>query len=403
MRLKIFTLISATLALLVAPSIGVPSNTLVEVQKFDGKIKEGSYIVKLKDNVSKSSHLGWLGKQLGSDKITHSNWEKGLLHGFAGKFSEKTLSVLRSSPDVEYIAEDGIVTAFSVVTQTNAPWGIARLSQDARLANQNSNALNFTYRYESVAGAGADIYVVDTGVYTAHTEFGGRARWGATFGGYPSADGNGHGTHIAATAAGARFGVAKQASIIAVKVLSDAGSGTISDIISGLNFVASSAAASGRPTLVLLALGGGVSLALDNAVNALINSGIYVIVAAGGSATDVGNTSPARVPAAFTVGASSIADAVASFSNYGPGLDIFAPGVGIISAWITSPTATIAISGSSSSAAHVTGLLAYLISRNPGATQAQIGALLNSLALKNVLTGVPTGTKNYLARNDIPG
>ncbi|KAG5636157.1 hypothetical protein DXG03_005097, partial [Asterophora parasitica] len=139
--------------------------------------------------------------------------------------SDEALHTLRASPDVEYITEDGIATTFA--TQTNAPWGLARISQPGRLTNQNADALTFSYTYDDSAGAGVDVYVVDTGVYTGHSTFGGRARWGATFGGYPDADGNGHGTHVAGTVGGSQYGVAKAVSIIAVKVLGDDGSGAI--------------------------------------------------------------------------------------------------------------------------------------------------------------------------------
>ncbi|KAL4261096.1 peptidase S8 family protein [Pleurotus pulmonarius] len=352
-------------------------------------IKTGQLIVKLKDGASSNTLL----KSIGED-VTH-RWEIGF-KGFAGTFSEKSLVALRSSPDVESISEDGLMHAFAI--QTDAPWGLARLSSENRLENNNASALNFSYTYDSAGGAGVDVYVVDTGIYTEHTEFEGRARWGATFGGYAPADGNGHGTHCAGVVAGHRFGVAKAASVIAVKVLSDTGSATVSDIISGLNFVIASARASGRPSVVLMALGGSASTALDNAVTAVTSAGIHV-VAAGNSNTDAGNTSPARVPSVITVGAITIADARSSASNYGSVVDVYAPGQNIISAWIGSPTATNIISGTSPAASFVAGLVAYLISVHGNLSPAAMKALIKSLSLNGVLTGIPAGTANSLAHN----
>ncbi|KAI0791170.1 serine protease [Abortiporus biennis] len=397
--MRFFSVAAATLALLAAPIFGAPTD-LKPIEKYQGKVKQGSYIVKLKDNVAKDHHLAWLIQHLNGDSVTHTEWQKDTLNGFAGRFSENTLNLLRSSPDVEYISEDGIVSINAVTTQTNAPWGIARLSQNAKLSNQNTGALTFSYKYDSAAGAGVDIYVVDTGIFTSHSQFGGRARWGATFGGYPDADGNGHGTHVSGTAAGSQFGVAKSANLIAVKVLDDSGSGSVSDIVSGLNWVITQARSSGRPSIATLSLGGGASTALDNAIASVTSAGIHVTVAAGNSNVDAGSTSPARAPSANTIGATTIADARASFSNFGSVVDLWAPGQNIISAWIGSTTATNNISGTSMATPHVAGLIAYLISVEGNDTPAAISSKLKSLSVKGVITGIPSGTINDLARND---
>ncbi|KAJ8453947.1 hypothetical protein ONZ45_g19499 [Pleurotus djamor] len=300
-----FSAIFASLAIL-APVLAAPA--LRTVESYAGQRVQDSYIVKLKDGASRKTLL----KNLGVNATYE--WDHAL-NGFAGKFSAKTLEALRASADVESISEDGVMSIFA--TQTNAPWGLARLSSPSRLTSTNTAALTYTYTYDAT-GSGVDVYVVDTGVYTAHSTFGGRARWGATFGGYANADGNGHGTHCAGTVGGSQYGVAKAASIIAVKVLSDAGSGSVADIVSGLNWVLSSARSSGRPSIVSMSLGGGASTALDNAVASLTAGGVHVVVAAGNSNTNAANTSPARAPSAITVGASTIADARASFSNYAP-------------------------------------------------------------------------------------
>ncbi|TFK31791.1 serine protease [Crucibulum laeve] len=387
--MRFLTATFAALALLAIPAFASPA-PLRNVESFGGE-KTGRFIVKLKDGVSKTSLINQVKKNA---TITH-DWE--ILNGFAGNLDTDTLNALRASPDVEYIAEDGIM--HTMTTQTNAPWGISRLSSTTKLTNQDTSALTFTYTYDASAGAGVDIYIVDTGVFTTHSQFGGRARWGATFGGYASADGNGHGTHCAGTAAGSQFGVAKAANIIAVKVLSDAGSGSVTDIVSGLNFVITSARSSGRPSIVSMSLGGSVSTPLDNAVASLTSAGIHVAVAAGNSNADASTSSPARAPSANTVGASTIADARASFSNFGSVVDIFAPGQNVISSWIGSTTATNNISGTSMATPHIAGLIAYLIALQGNVTPAAMTTKLKSLSLKGVITGLPSGTLNDLAHN----
>ncbi|KAF8645749.1 hypothetical protein AX16_007616 [Volvariella volvacea WC 439] len=389
MRFSIFAIASVVFA--AVPAFTAPS-ALRTVERYAGETT-GKYIVVLKDGVSPASLLGSLRS---ADIKVEAEWE--IINGFATELSEEALNALRASDEVDYITEDGIATI--TATQTNAPWGLGRISQDGRLSNQNAAALTFTYTYDNSAGAGVDVYVVDTGVYTAHSQFGGRARWGATFGGYANADGHGHGTHVAGTVAGSQFGVAKAASIIAVKVLSDSGSGTIADIVSGLNWVLTQSRASGRPSVVNLSLGGSANTALDNAVASLTSAGVHVVVAAGNSNANAANYSPARAPSAITVGATTIADARASFSNYGAVVDIFAPGNAVISSYIGSTSATASLSGTSMASPHVAGLVAYFISKDGNQSPAALSTKLQTLSIKNAISGLPSGTLNYLSRNN---
>ncbi|TFK67353.1 peptidase 1 [Pluteus cervinus] len=368
---------------LVFPALAAPSS-LHTVQTFDGE-KTNKYIVKLKEGVSHSGFSNAV------DGITDS-WPD--FNSFAAVLSEEALNELRGSEDVEYIAEDGIMSIFA--SQTNAPWGLGRIVQPGRLTG-SAGSLSFTYSWDDPpAGQGVDVYVVDTGIYTAHGQFGGRARWGATYGNYANADGNGHGTHCAGTIGSTAYGAAKKVNVIAVKVLSDAGSGSVSDIVNGLNYVLTSARASGRPSIVSMSLGGGASSPLDNAVTTLTTGGVHVVVAAGNDGGNAGSTSPARTPSAITVGASDITDAKASFSNYGAVVDIFAPGVNVISTWIGSTTATNSISGTSMATPHVAGALAYLISVEGNNTPAYWSTRLQALSVKGALSGIPSGTVNYL-------
>ncbi|KAG5640117.1 hypothetical protein DXG03_001049, partial [Asterophora parasitica] len=158
--------------------------------------------------------------------------------------------------------------------------------------------------------------------------------------------------------------------------------------VSGLDWVAASVAASGRPSIATLSLGGGASTPLDNGVTSLVNKGIHVTVAAGNSNTDAGTTSPARAAGVITVGASTIADARASFSNYGAVVDVFAAGQNVISSWIGSTTATNNISGTSMATPHVAGLVAYLIGRNGNTSPAGIATLLRALSVKGIISGI---------------
>ncbi|KXN86834.1 Subtilisin-like serine protease pepC [Leucoagaricus sp. SymC.cos] len=339
----LFTSSFVTLGFFVASALSAPT-ALHTIETYAGETT-GRHIVTLKAGVDKTNLINQV-KQ--NATVTH---EFDIINGFAGHLDEDTLNALRASPDVESIAEDGIM--HTMVTQTNAPWGISRLSSSTRLSNQNTN----------------------------------------------DADGNGHGTHCSGTAAGSQFGVAKSANLIAVKVLSDAGSGAVSDIVSGLSFVQSSARSSGRPSVASMSLGGGASTALDSAVASLTGSGVHLSVAAGNDGADAGNTSPARAPSANTVGATTIADARASFSNFGSVVDVFAPGQNVISAWIGSTTATNNISGTSMATPHVAGLIAYLISVRGNMSPASMSTLLKSLSLKGVISGVPSGTLNDLVHN----
>ncbi|KAG6906165.1 hypothetical protein DXG01_015515 [Tephrocybe rancida] len=351
--MRFLTIVFSALAVSL-PAFAAPA-TLLRIEKFNGPTS-GRYIVRLKPDTAKASFL----KAINTNP-SH-NWN--VINGFAGKFSTNELDALRAHPDVESISEDGIMSIST--TQTNAPWGLARLTSSSKLVNQDPSALTYTYNYEARAGAGVDIYVLDLTFGYNQSQFGGRARWGATFGDYSSADGNGHGTHCAGTAAGSQYGVAKAASIIAVKVLAD----------------------NGRPTVVSMSLGGDAYTPVDDAVASLTASGIHVIVSAGNDNKDAITASPARAPSAITVGASNVSDARAWFSNYGQVVDIFAPGQNITSAWIDGPTSSKSISGTSMAAPHISGLVAYLISLQGNLRPAAMEAKVKRMGTDGVLTNI---------------
>jgi len=260
----------------------------------------------------------------------------------------------------------------------------------------------------------------DTGTNVDHDDFEGRASWGQTIPeGDPDEDGNGHGTHCSGTVAGRKYGVAKSANIKAVKVLRSNGSGTMSDVVKGVEYAAQahresvSAAEDGKKpgfkgSAANMSLGGGKSTLLDRAVNAAVEAGIHFAVAAGNDNADSCNYSPAAADKAVTVGASTLADERAYFSNYGTCNDIFAPGLNILSTWIGSNTSTNTISGTSMASPHIAGLLAYLLSLQPAKDSAyavadispkKLKANLISIATEGALTDVPSNTANILAWN----
>ncbi|KAJ7292944.1 serine protease [Mycena rebaudengoi] len=381
-------------SLLAALALVVPALAAVAPLKTVTKAaekKEGSYIVTLKAGAVRTANY---------EGVTYTY--DPLFNGFAANLDTDALNALRADPTVASIEEDGMVHAVAIITQTDAPWGLQRVSQDGPLTDTSTESLTHTYTYDDeAAGNGVDVYVVDTGVFTDHSQFEGRARWGATFGdGYEDADGNGHGTHCAGTVAGFQFGVAKKANIIAVKVLHDAGFGWTTDIVAGLAWVSTAAAASGRPSVVSMSIAGGVSPALDSAVAALTASGIHVVVAAGNDNFDAKDASPAREPSVITVGATTILDAKAAFSNFGEVVDVFAPGLLVISAWIGSTDATETLSGTSMATPHVAGTAAYLISLNGNSSPAEMRATIQGLSVKGVLTDIPAGTINDLVNID---
>ncbi|CAA7263099.1 unnamed protein product [Cyclocybe aegerita] len=386
-----FTASLATLAILVTPIVAGP-DALRAVETYAGATS-GKYIVKFKEGVSPKA---WA-KRLGLSNAVDWN----IINGLASNLDTDSLSSLRASADVELISEDGIMHTMAI--QEDAPWGLSRLSSLTPPAIQNADLLNFTYIYDAAAGEGVDIYIIDTGVYVHHGDFEDRARWGIAVGSYQQFDGHGHGTHVAGSAAGKQFGVAKKANIIAVKVLSDSGFGFVSDVVSGIDWVLGQVEASGRPSIASMSLGGeGISTALENAVASLTAAGIHVTVAAGNSNVDAANTSPARAPSAITVGSSTIADERALNSNYGPVVDVFAPGFDVISSWTGSVTATNTTSGTSMATAYIAGLVAYLISKEGNALPAEMETKIKAYALNGILSGIPTNTINALAHNEAP-
>ncbi|MGP8302858.1 S8 family peptidase [Streptomyces inhibens] len=311
------------------------------------------------------------------------------LNGYSATLSPEAAERLAADPAVDKVFQDRTLHALG--TQTNPPsWGLDRIDQ-AKLP------LDKKYSYPDSAGSGATVYVIDTGVRVSHQDFGGRAVNGydAIDNDNVAQDGNGHGTHVAANAAGTAYGVAKKAKIVAVRVLNNSGSGTTAQVVAGIDWVTKNHSG---PSVANVSLGGGPDAALDTAVQNSIKSGVTYAVAAGNSGDNAQNYSPARVPEALTVGATTSTDARASYSNYGSRVDIFAPGSSITSAWNTNDTATNTISGTSMATPHVTGAVAVYLAGHPTATPAQVATALTNGATSGVVTNPGSGSPNKLLK-----
>lgn len=374
-----------TLAILIVFCFTVP--LLAKDEKFrknDKKIPQ-QYIVVLNEDVEDVERI--------SDDLSRSHaglrdhTYRNAIKGFSVTMSDGMARKLAEHPSVAWVEEDGEMSIDT--TQTGATWGIDRIDQRDR-------PLNGTFVYTRT-GAGVRAYIIDTGIRQTHTQFGGRAIHGFTAinDGRGSTDCNGHGTHVAGTVGGSTYGVAKGATLVAVRVLSCSGSGSTSGVIAGVDWVRGNHGA-GQPAVANMSLGGGVSSSLDAAVNNCINDGVTFAIAAGNSNANACNSSPARVAAAITVGSSTSTDVRSSFSNFGTCVDLFAPGSSITSAWSTSNTATNTISGTSMATPHVAGVSALYLQSNPSASPSTVRNALVNNSTTNRLSNVGTGSPNRL-------
>jgi len=357
----------------------------------------GEYIVVLRTN-STSAHLKSLmtvlTKTHGVKSFTHT-YEQ-VYKGFAATLTRAQLLAVRQNPQVEFVEEDGKVhladaadveQGSCTVDTAEADWGLSRVCKRALV-------LDGEYYYPPTAGARCDAYIIDTGVYTQHEDFGGRAVMGfKARPAFPDTDDHGHGTHVASTVAGKKYGIAKGIKIIGVKVLDRGGSGSWSDVIAGIDYCVAQKRTSNKPSVANMSLGGGKNDAVNRAVNAASAAGVIMCVAAGNNNGDACGTSPASSPDAVSVGATDLGsdpndnqiDVRSYFSNYGKCTHIFAPGSNILGAWIGSPTATRVISGTSMATPHVAGVCSLILDEDPSLSFPQVRAALTDMATFGVI------------------
>ena len=382
-------IVAALLGSILFVSSPVSSQGWKEKVRKSAKKIENNYVVVLDDSVigerGEYSIAGYMAEDMARTyrgKLKHVY--KHALNGFSVEMSEADAEAMAQDYRVLFVEEDGIYTTDA--TQTNPPWGLDRI-------DQRNRPLSATYTY-NWTGSGVRVYVIDTGIRTAHSQFGGRASNVFDVNGGNGQDCNGHGTHVSGTIGGSTYGVAKGVMLRGVRVFGCGSTTSTSNIIAGVNYVTANRI---LPAVANMSVGGPASSSMDTAVNNLINSGVTVAVAAGNSnGANACNYSPARVANAITVGSTTSTDARSSFSNIGTCLDLFAPGSSILSAWYTSNTATATLSGTSMASPHVAGVAALYKQANPSASPTTIRNAIVNNATTGVVTNAGTGSPNRL-------
>ncbi len=353
------------------------------VHRAGGPSVPGQYIVVFSDDAPDAPALAQtlVAAHGGTLRYTY----RSALRGFAAGLSDGAVAALARHPQVAWIEEDQEIRldATQTMDANGDPWGLDRIDQRALL-------LSRTYTY-AATGSGVNAYIIDTGIWTMHAQFGGRATNVYDAIGVTGEDCHGHGTHVAGTIGAATWGIAKSVNLRGVRVLSCAGLGLTSQIIAGVDWVRANHV---KPAVANLSLGGGFSAAMNTAVNNLAAAGVFVAVAAGNDNADACGFSPAGASGVFTVASSTNTDAKSSFSSWGSCVEAYAPGSAIKSTWLLGGTNTI--SGTSMASPHVAGVAVLYKSTFGDASQSTVANWIISNATTGVITGNPAGTPNRL-------
>ena len=380
-----------------------PLSTMEGVAAKTGDVIPGQYIVLFRDDLGNADAEA-------RKIVTESNGQllyryNYAVKGFAARLSESAVEALDRNPNVVSVEPDGVVTVSDSGTQPTPPnWGLDRI-------DQRSLPLDDLYGYES-DGQGVWAYVIDTGVNYDHVEFGSASGGRRAFLGLDALgdgqngwDCHGHGSHVSGILGGTTYGVAKEAWLIAVRVLDCAGNGSWSSVIAGVDFVTmqKQQVHPGDPTVANMSLGGPVNTSLNTAVTNSVSSGVTYAVAAGNDNASACSASPASTPAAITAAATTDTDQRASYSNYGTCVDVFAPGSNILSADIGSTTASRTWSGTSMASPHVAGTAAIYLSMNPTAQPDEVTAAIVGSATADAVGNPGTGSPNLLLYSLVGG
>ncbi|MCH2052076.1 S8 family peptidase [Acinetobacter pittii] len=362
------------------------TNSVLSSSEAKGIIKNQYIVILNKDVGSSNEFAQGIAKQHGGKVLqTYDAVLKGFAIYLPDVAGTAFVEAMKKNPKVVSVENDTIMKV-DATTQSNPDWGLDRI-------DQKNLPLDSAYSYLQT-GSGTTAYIVDTGILSTHQQFSGRVLSGYTAisDGNGTSDCHGHGTHVAGTVGGSTYGVAKNVSLVPIRILGCDGSGASSNVIAGLDWILKNGK---KPAVVNMSLGGEANASLDSAVENLFNNGYVMVVAAGNSNTDACSSSPARVSKAITVAATDSTDTRASYSNYGSCVDIFAPGSQINSSWIGSNTATKVLNGTSIATPHVVGVVAEMLQSTPTATPQTISTNLLNQASNNVVKN-PSGSPNRL-------
>ncbi|KAF2216962.1 hypothetical protein CERZMDRAFT_108840 [Cercospora zeae-maydis SCOH1-5] len=407
------------LSLLLCASAAYAKPKILRRQDVAGEVVPDKYIVQLAPNaVLDDKLIQKLRTESGIKVNKTTSFDLDGLKGFTVKANDSAIDSLAEYSSLISVQPVTVIRAAIIPRQvtsrtlvaTDGTWGLDRISHQKWTYTSRDFPNNQTeYVYNSAGGLNTVTYVVDTGIYTGHSDFGGRAVHGANF---ITAEGpedkNGHGTHVAGTIGGRRYGVAKRGRLVSVKVLNANGTGDLSGIISALDWINKDVAANKafrRGSVVNMSIGADFSQMLNDAVSALVKADILVVVAAGNSGADASKFSPASAPGACAIGSMSFYSSANAYSNFGPKVALHAPGFRVRSAGIAGPDAVVELSGTSMASPHVAGVGAYLMSINSSrykgqllCRQMQIVATRNQLK-KDDGSALGNGTPNLIVWN----